>query len=200
MSTQDMLGDALAQVVGPLKDFFDKLAGKDGLQWLEAFKRFLRRENPWSKLLKFITTIAVAGAEKFVAADHFKADNETGVKLWLSDNFKQNFLGKTETVVAGATLTVYEFIKNSLDASIIAELGDRHETSLFHLWELIKKQSKGEEGTLRADGYANIFYIRATDGTLWAVNANLNGDSWVVHAFSVGHPIGWDAGDRLISR
>ena len=45
---QDMLGtDALATVAGPFKDFFDKLGGKEGADWLSAFKRFLRKENPW---------------------------------------------------------------------------------------------------------------------------------------------------------
>ena len=39
--------NALAQTTRPLKTFFDRLAGPDGSQWMEAFKRFLRRENPW---------------------------------------------------------------------------------------------------------------------------------------------------------
>ncbi len=40
--------NALATVAGPLKDFFEKLAGADGQTWFTAFKRFLRKENPWS--------------------------------------------------------------------------------------------------------------------------------------------------------
>lgn len=49
--SQDMLGNsALALVAGPLKDFAEKLGGPQGIQWLIAFKRFLRREEPWPYL------------------------------------------------------------------------------------------------------------------------------------------------------
>lgn len=41
--------DALASVAGPFKTFFERLAGDDGEQWWEAFKRFLRKENPWPR-------------------------------------------------------------------------------------------------------------------------------------------------------
>ena len=43
-----MLGvDALAEVAGPLKDFAEKLGGREGPEWFAAFKRFLRKEDPW---------------------------------------------------------------------------------------------------------------------------------------------------------
>ncbi|OHA69269.1 MAG: hypothetical protein A3J57_01810 [Candidatus Wildermuthbacteria bacterium RIFCSPHIGHO2_02_FULL_49_12b] len=48
--SQDMLGtSALAEVAGPLKDFAERLGGSRGTQWLGAFKRFLRKEEPWPK-------------------------------------------------------------------------------------------------------------------------------------------------------
>lgn len=54
MSKNNMLGDSvLAEVAGPLKDFAEKLGGEQGSQWLAAFKRFLRKEEPWPKLPKF---------------------------------------------------------------------------------------------------------------------------------------------------
>jgi hypothetical protein len=37
----------LQNITGPLNDFFKKLLSKEGEQWLSAFKRFLRKENPW---------------------------------------------------------------------------------------------------------------------------------------------------------
>lgn len=44
----NMLGaNALAELAGPLKDFAEKLGGEEGLQWFAAFKRFLRKEQPW---------------------------------------------------------------------------------------------------------------------------------------------------------
>ena len=48
MSKNDMLGTStLADVARLLGAFSDKLAGEDGEAWIVAFKRFLRKENPW---------------------------------------------------------------------------------------------------------------------------------------------------------
>lgn len=58
--SNNMLGNALAQVAGPMKDFFTKLAGSDGMMWLYAFNRFLRKENPWPKFaVRWIVTLGV---------------------------------------------------------------------------------------------------------------------------------------------
>lgn len=38
---------ALQSITGPLNDFFKKLLSEEGEQWLSAFKKFLRKENPW---------------------------------------------------------------------------------------------------------------------------------------------------------
>jgi hypothetical protein len=46
--SQNILGEALRQACGPLKDLSGKLSGEDGLWWLEALKKFLRKENPFS--------------------------------------------------------------------------------------------------------------------------------------------------------
>lgn len=45
---QNMLDkNALVEFVGPLKDFAEKLSSVEGPQWFAAFKRYLRKENPW---------------------------------------------------------------------------------------------------------------------------------------------------------
>lgn len=38
---------ALLDARGPLTDLLKKLSGNDGQQWLDALKRFNRKENPW---------------------------------------------------------------------------------------------------------------------------------------------------------
>lgn len=46
-----MLGNIpLSEIQGPRNDFEQRLAGIDGEIWLTAFKRFLRKENPWDDL------------------------------------------------------------------------------------------------------------------------------------------------------
>ncbi|MDP2695992.1 MAG: hypothetical protein Q8O87_01930 [bacterium] len=49
MSKHARPGNALAELAGPLSDFFEKLGGEESGAWLEAFKRFLRKESPWSE-------------------------------------------------------------------------------------------------------------------------------------------------------
>ncbi|MBI5153000.1 MAG: hypothetical protein HZA36_00850 [Parcubacteria group bacterium] len=62
---KNVLGmNALAEVAGTLKDFFEKLGGDNGMGWLEAFKRFLRKENVWEEETVFvITSVAELGFE-----------------------------------------------------------------------------------------------------------------------------------------
>ena len=51
-----MLGDvSVKELHGPWMDFMDKLQGEDGRKWFDAFKRFLRKENPWNVESKIIT-------------------------------------------------------------------------------------------------------------------------------------------------
>ncbi len=50
--SKGMLGNLpLSEVRGPRDAFEEKLAGEDGAVWLTAFNRFLRKENPWPKIL-----------------------------------------------------------------------------------------------------------------------------------------------------
>ncbi|MBU1970634.1 hypothetical protein KJ605_02575 [Patescibacteria group bacterium] len=41
----------------------DKLSSEDGSTWLEAFKRFLRKENPWTKPLKIFAIVELGTFE-----------------------------------------------------------------------------------------------------------------------------------------
>lgn len=154
-----------------------------------------------SDLLKQVTTVAVRAVKKFSAQNTFGAA-KPAIKLWyLGDNFKQYFLGKVEKNVPAITLAAHQLTKASVDAPVLAELGDRAETSLAHLWELLTKQANGEAGVLLTNGYANIFYIKDADGTLWAVLAFWHaGRGWRVSARSVGDPRRWRAGRQVFSR
>jgi len=72
MSKKDVLSsetNALAAVAGPFRAFSEKLMGEEGLLWLQAFKRFLRKENPWPtevvpKSFPVWKTITVGGKSK----------------------------------------------------------------------------------------------------------------------------------------
>lgn len=189
--------------LGTIEAVFNKLGGLDGAQ------AFLRDEvtvakPATSKLLELVTSVAVVGLAPFAAKDKFKTKKTPdGVKLyWVGDNFKENFLEKVEGEAAPATLKLHMLKKSSLDAPILAELGEEaQETKLSHLWELLQKQPEGEKGTLLVNGYANIFYVRDTKGNLWAVCADWrSGYGWDFEASSVENPREWGGGSQVVSR
>lgn len=159
-----------------------------------------------SQMLELITSANVDGCESFDPAAFFKSDKDEqpdGIKFWLSDsNFTDNFLGKVETNVAPATLRIHKLREEASDGEIIPELGGEEivETTLFHLYQMIKRQPSGEDGDLLTDGYVNIFYIRDQRGELWAVYCYWYGGGWSVYVFPVTTPSRWLANFQVCSR
>lgn len=152
-------------------------------------------------LLESIGATVVAPVKEFMAKDFFKLGTSAGVTIaYLGDNFKENFLKKVERDIAGTTLKSFRLKEASLDQPIITELGPKHETTLAHLWELLKAQPNGKPGTLLTNGCANIFYIRDTEGILWAVGAGWRSGGWYVYACSVEAQNGWNAVSRVFGR
>lgn len=156
------------------------------------------------KILEYVTVVEVTEVKKFVAQEMFKEGATVDGVTYYSEfggNFKKHFLPKIETDVHAATLRVHKLTRNSRDLGIRTEIGEEfEETSLAHLHQCLKRQGNGEKGVLLTNGCANIFYIRDTEGNLWAVRAYWDGHSWALSASSVGHPRAWDAGRRVFSR
>ncbi|OGZ64014.1 MAG: hypothetical protein A3A98_03630 [Candidatus Staskawiczbacteria bacterium RIFCSPLOWO2_01_FULL_40_39] len=157
-----------------------------------------RHEVP--PVLKLVTSgIKVAGAKRFVADKDSLKEANVG---WTGENFNQFFLGKVEENVQDGIIAIHRLEKRSVDAPIRKELGqEREEIALAHFFDLLKKQSKGQEGHLLVNGYANIAYIKDKNGNFWAVGALWHSyyRYWSVYARSVGHPRGWRAGDQVLS-
>jgi hypothetical protein len=192
--------------LGQIEAVVNKLGGMDGLRdFLSGALVVVKNttEKAKEKLLEFVASFKVAGAEKFVAKQHFKKDtSDTAiVKIsWLGDDFKTNFLGLTEENVPEADLKVQKLLKGSRDPGIIVELGDNYTVSLAHVWNAMALQPKGEDGNLLTNGWANIFYVADVNGVVWAVCVGWYGAGWYVHAYSVEHPDGWDADFQVLSR
>jgi hypothetical protein len=186
--------------LGQIEAIVNKLGGMEGVQ------RFLAGsiEVVVKKILTLVTIFRHAAGGRFIAAEKFREGETTdSVKIvWLGDNFKTNFLGKIEEGVKAAELKIHKIGQDSLDAPIITELGDAAETLLADLWELLKRQPKGEEGALLANGWANIAYIRDVNGELWAVYARWFAayGGWHVGARSVADPDRWSTGRQVVSR
>lgn len=171
---------------------FNKLGG------IEGVKKFLAGELVLKalELLRRVTSVSVSSAERFVASEFFTTENPD-VKFYdFGSNFRDNFLTRIEKNIPAAELAVDQLVRASLDAPILAELGDRAETALAYLAELLKKQPNGEDGILLTNGYANVFYIGD-----WAVGACwCAGDGWRVNARPVGPPYRWGEGSQFFSR
>ncbi|GBE17095.1 hypothetical protein BMS3Abin15_00931 [bacterium BMS3Abin15] len=132
-----------------------------------------------AELLEFVgTAIISAIAKKFIAKDNFIVDTSKKAKVkisYLEDNFRENFLGKTEEAIPEIVLRYHKLRKSSVDKPILAELGgkEKAETTLTEMFALMEKQGNGESGCLLTNGYANIFYIHDVNGVLWAVRLPL---------------------------
>jgi hypothetical protein len=159
------------------------------------------------RLLELATTVAVQGARHFDAQEHLKADGpKATVKIaFVWDAFAVNLLPKVERGVPAARLRVHRLTRGSADAQIITELSGAHETYLADLQAMLGGQPNGEEGPLLTNGSANIFYIRAHDGSLWAVYAHwfVGRAGWYINAYSVENPgrqNRWNGGRQIVSR
>jgi len=219
--SENMLGKALRNELGPLEDLIGKLRGKEGIEWHSALKRFLRKENPWetinkktnTSLLKLISTISIpATTKKFVAKDKFKVDIGYNAQVKISeigDRFNLCFLdgeGKIESPISENKLNCYKLASDSIDEPIIAELGGAKniETSLSTIYFLMQKQNKGQNYYLSTNKRSNIFYVYDTKGILQFVFVVWKSNGWYIGAncatcASGSMSCSWFQGDYIYS-
>ncbi len=222
-----ILSKALREfTTGPLNQLIVNLGGRDGDQWAQQFKRFLRKEPCWTngnvtqvaqpqptpsilELVSTVSTVVVnATTGKLVAKEKFVLGTGPKAKVkisYLGDNFTEWFLsgsGKTEDSITEQTLRYHKLRQSSVDGPIITELGGeaKAETTLSEMFSLMEKQKHGEDGVLLNNCYANIFYIRDSAGVLRAVFVFWHSGGWDVGACSVGSPDGWLDGCQVFSR
>lgn len=154
-------------------------------------------------LTRLLGVAPVPGASRFVAAQHFRESvaREARVKvLWIGRNFRQHFLGKTEVNVRPTEIGIHRLRRSARDPSIIAGIGERHETRLAHVWWMLSRQPNGQTGALALHGVPNVFYVRAVDGTLWAIDVVWSGAGWEIGASAIDDPRPWGAGRQIMSR
>lgn len=186
--------------LGRIEALVNKLGGEDSVDGILSGKLTVTLTVALKSILALLGTIAVPATKQFVAKDNFQV-GKAGIG-WLGDNFKAWFLGKTEGPVEGSTLRYHKLTESSLDTPILAELGDKAETTLADLFHLLSLQANGQGGVLLANSYANIFYVRDASGELRAVHASWRAGSggWGVGAFAVASPFRWLADCQVFSR
>ena len=141
--------------------------------------------------------IKMSACKRFVVADEFRTDR-SDIKLWMSDKFQELFIDKVEEDVEAVNLCTRKLLRGSRDltnedgsSGIIAGLGSREETKLYHLLQFLKNEAEKSERYL--------FYIRDKDGVLWAVIARWSGGAWNLIAYSVVFLDEWLAGHLVVS-
>ena len=139
-----------------------------------------------------------------MAREHFKEDitPAADVKIsWLGASFVRRFAVKVEA--AGVTLLQAYLLRSPPnDRDIIAELGNRHETSLADVWCFLRQQAKGEGGALQTNS-VYIFFVRDGAGELGVVDTVWGGAGWEVGASPVGEQtdvVSWDANHFPLER
>jgi len=155
-------------------------------------------------LLDLIGTVTVpATTDRFVAREKFVRDTGRKAKVkisFLGDNFETWFGNKVEGPTVEQTLRYAKLRKSSVDRPIIAELGDKAETTLTEMFSLMEMQKNGESGVLLNNGLANIFYVKDINAVLRSVGVGWDGGGWDVGASGVGGPGAWGGGGRVFSR
>ena len=222
MENSTMLFKALLEFTdGLFHQLLVNLSGQNSQEWLEEYKKFLRKEPCWTtieqviqktiseseaKILQFVSTVNTsATTAQFVVKEKFIVDisNQAKVKIrYLGSNFIEWFGEKIEEPIDGQVLDCHKLLKKSIDKPIIAELGgeEKSETTLAEIYDLIAQQADGRDGILLNNGKANIFYARDINGVLRAVHVYWSVDGWFVYAYSVELPLAWYDGRQVFSR
>lgn len=118
--------------------------------------------------------------------------------LWVGDNFKQRFWGKTEKPMGATTLRCAKLMGSSIDDRILKELCDEPETTLAQMFRLLELQANGEEGYLLINVSAgNMFHIRDVNNELQVVGVDWLGDGWRIYVYLVPPLVSWKD-DRLL--
>lgn len=217
MAPKRVAGDLYADIDGQMLEIKRQLRQRDGYPYdpmqlvdhLQAAiegnlvnrhgKLFMGMKNK-IPLLEEIGTTEILAQERFVVQERFAVGTATARVTYLGDNFRKWFFGKTEDPTALATLRHAKLARPSVDGPILAELGDKAETTLSQICALMERQPNGEDGVLLTDGRANIFYVRDTNGALRAVDVRWTAGGWGVDACLVESPDGWGGGSRVFSR
>lgn len=159
----------------------------------DNFLRFIGGEGKifFETILTFTRTVCIAAQSAATTSkEYFK---EAGVVL-TGTNFETQFYGLEVSAVAENELAVRKLTKNSLDAPIMAELGDKAETSVLQFRAFLAANHDSKEWF--------IFYLRGKDRRLGAVRAywRIGSGGWRVRAYSVDNPNEWSAGGQVVSR
>lgn len=172
---------------GIMEAIVNKLGGEEGAK---AFLRGTVETKIKKTIINWLgTTKTTATTKKFIAKDKFKLKRNGGICSFFGVDLQSWFFtskGKIENPLKEQELRFGELTTGVVHRLIIEELGGeaKAETTLTEMFDQMSKQSKGEEGNLLTNNWANIFYIRDINGVLRAVLVHWEND-WCIMAYSI---------------
>jgi len=193
-------GEPRQQVKG---DTWKEKLGKFLVKHLSRKKRYYpispAELEPVSTINVPETKIKLVASQVFVRNVGKKAILKIG---YVSEDFRDWFLGKTEDPLAKQTLYYYKLLEPSGNGPIVAKLGgeEKAETTLTEIYGLMAKQANGCRGPLITNNWWNIFFVRDQKGVLRVVHLCWYDDGWYVYARAVNFPASWYAGHMVFSR
>jgi len=142
--------------------------------------------------LALVGTVQVSGTETVMPGKDL---------VWCEPSFLEGFLEKRTVPVGATTLRIHkivEEIKGSMAA--VFDLGDKAETSICFIWELMQKQTNRKEGAL-ALNVANYFFVRDAQGELNKIRVDWYHEYqvWMIIAYLVGEEFPLRAESQIFS-
>lgn len=157
------------EIHGPYVQLLVNLQGEDGKLWLFALKKFLRKENPWSRPkdtthlhhLQTVTLGATSGAVTIAqSASTFPGHLDPNFKKWGTD--------KSGADTGSASLDIYEMTRDGMHHTLFGSLVAGATTSYW--WRplcvsqgQIVEFCQTHKDKLRQDG-SSTFFLFAVEG------------------------------------
>lgn len=149
-------------------------------------------------LLRPVATIVASGKDDLDEDAFFQTRKG---EIWVSESFRETF-GSTfrKSRVSSRSYVACELKQNAYDTDIRKDLPKPHLSKLGEIARLIKAQRGGMSGILLTNGRANIFYVKAKNGEVFAVDVIwYAGDrEWNVGDWRLDEDGDWGAGNRVL--
>ena len=184
MSTDKIVGIDVCEIRGLVGDLFDKICGENGREWLEALKRFLKKENPWGEAMNIVgdpKIIQIDRSNKFSPVEFLgkgwtiEEEDKRSLKLTEVDLTKIRF--ETCLKVGEGYITGEEKLKRLKSAGHI-----RLDVQIFlTLWK--NQHLIPDKWKEKTNGNTTYFYfdgtvLRYPDGHRYVLCLYWDGDGW----------------------
>lgn len=154
--------------------------------------------------LRYVKNVSVDASDEFVITEQLLREKYNFG--WFGENFRHLFFGKTVKKVSARAIAIHQLKEYSTSQQLVDELGEQAITSFAYALSLVEKQCKGGNGSLLANGYANLIIVEmeGIDGKaeVWVVSFAWNSGSyyWAVEADPLDYASERRDGNQVLSR